>query len=92
MVFAGVGEIKQSNWYRLDTAPIDEEHVFTLPIHQRNDNFEVRISSDSPILSHNERNGKVNIHPDTMLVHDFAVKTNHVNKIWSSAKPLIQKH
>ena len=47
-VFAGVGEVEQSNWYRLDTAPIDEERMFTLPIHQRNDNFEVRISSDSP--------------------------------------------
>ena len=47
-VFAEVGEVEQSNWYRLDTAPIDEERMFTLPIHQRNDNFEVRISSDSP--------------------------------------------
>lgn len=47
-VFTGVGEVEQSNWYRLDTAPIDDERIFTLPIHQRNDNFDVRISSDSP--------------------------------------------
>lgn len=46
--FAEVGEVGQSNWYRLDTAPIDDERFFTLPIHQKNDNFDVRITSDSP--------------------------------------------
>jgi len=46
--FSGVGEVDISNWYLLDSAPIDDERVFTLPIHQRNDNFDVRISSDSP--------------------------------------------
>ena len=46
--FIDVGEIEQSNWYLLDSAPIDDERMFTLPIHQRNDNFDVRITSDSP--------------------------------------------
>ena len=46
--FSGVGEVDQSNWYLLDSAPIDDERMFTLPLHQRNDNFDVRISSDSP--------------------------------------------
>lgn len=46
--FIDVGEIEQSNWYLLDSAPIDDERMFTLPIHQRNDNFDVRLTSDSP--------------------------------------------
>jgi hypothetical protein len=46
--FIDVGEIEQSNWYLLDAAPIDDERMFTLPIHQRNDNFDVRLTSDSP--------------------------------------------
>lgn len=46
--FIDVGEIEQSNWYQLDSAPIDDERMFTLPIHQRNDNFDVRLTSDSP--------------------------------------------
>lgn len=46
--FNEVKDIEQSNWYLLDSAPIDDERMFPLPIHQRNDNFEVRITSDSP--------------------------------------------
>ena len=46
--FSGVGEVGISNWYLLDSAPIDDERVFNLPLHQRNDNFDIRISSDSP--------------------------------------------
>ena len=46
--YSGVGEVDISNWYRLDSAPIDDERFFTVPLHQRNDNFEIRISSDSP--------------------------------------------
>ena len=46
--FRGVGEVDISNWYLLDSAPIDDERFFTVPVHQRNDNFDVRISSDSP--------------------------------------------
>jgi len=46
--FIDVGEVEQSNWYLLDAAPIDDERMFTLPIHQRNDNFDVRLTSDSP--------------------------------------------
>jgi hypothetical protein len=43
-----IGGVEQSNWYRLDSAPIDDERLFTVPIHQRNDNFDIEISSDSP--------------------------------------------
>ena len=46
--FNPVGEVDISNWYLLDSAPIDDERFFTVPVHQRNDNFDVRISSDSP--------------------------------------------
>ena len=46
--FREIQEVDPSNWYRLDSAPIDDERIFTVPIHQRNDNFDVRISSDSP--------------------------------------------
>ena len=46
--FSTVGEVGQSNFYRLDSAPIDDERFFTLPIHQKNDNFDVKITSDSP--------------------------------------------
>jgi hypothetical protein len=46
--FKEVGEVDISNWYLLDSAPIDDERFFTVPVHQRNDNFDVRISSDSP--------------------------------------------
>lgn len=46
--FSGVGEVDISNWYLLDSAPIDDERFFTLPLHQRNDNFDIRIASDSP--------------------------------------------
>lgn len=40
--------VEQSNWYRLDSAPIDDERMFTVPVHQRNDNFDITISSTSP--------------------------------------------
>jgi len=43
-----VGGVEQSNWYLLDSAPIDDERMFTVPVHQRNDNFDIEISSDSP--------------------------------------------
>ena len=43
-----IGGVEQSNWYRLDSAPIDDERLFTVPVHQRNDNFDIEISSDSP--------------------------------------------
>ena len=46
--FSPIGEVDISNWYLLDSAPIDDERFFTVPVHQRNDNFDVRISSDSP--------------------------------------------
>ena len=40
--------VEQSNWYRLDSAAIDDERMFTVPVHQRNDNFDIEITSDSP--------------------------------------------
>ena len=43
-----VDGVEQSNWYRLDSAPIDDERMFTVPVHQRNDNFDVFIKSTSP--------------------------------------------
>jgi len=46
--FSDVGEADISNWYELDTAPIDSERIFNLPIHQKSDVFTVRLSSWSP--------------------------------------------
>jgi hypothetical protein len=46
--FRDVGSIEQSAWYRLDSAPLTDNRTFTIPIHQKNDNFELRISSDTP--------------------------------------------
>ena len=43
-----VDGVEQSNWYRLDSAPIDDERMFTVPVHQRNDNFDISITSTSP--------------------------------------------
>lgn len=46
--FDTVGEVDISNSYILDQVPIDDERFFTVPIHQRNDNFDIQITSDSP--------------------------------------------
>ena len=46
--FTTVGEVVQSNYYKLDSVPIDDERIFDLPVHRRNDSFDVKISSDSP--------------------------------------------
>ena len=46
--FKDVGSIEQSAWYRLDSAPLARDRTFTVPIHQKNDNFDIRISSDTP--------------------------------------------
>lgn len=43
-----VDGVEQSNWYRLDSAAIDNERMFTVPVHQRNDNFDIEITSNSP--------------------------------------------
>lgn len=46
--FLTVGEVVQSNYYKLDSVPIDDERIFDLPVHMRNDAFDIKISSDSP--------------------------------------------
>jgi hypothetical protein len=46
--FTTVGEVVQSNYYKLDSVPVDDERIFDLPVHRRNDSFDVKISSDSP--------------------------------------------
>lgn len=40
--------VKKLNYYRLNDIPFTAEGVFTLPIHQRSENFRVSILSDSP--------------------------------------------
>ena len=39
---------QQSDLYLGNDVPITEQSVFTLPIHQRTDNFTLRVFSDSP--------------------------------------------
>ena len=38
----------EANTYDGDTNPVVQEKVFTLPIHQRNTNFELKVTSDFP--------------------------------------------
>ena len=38
----------ETNNYNGDTNPVVQERVFTLPIHQRNTNFELKVTSDFP--------------------------------------------
>ena len=40
--------VHESNQYLADDVPMTEEAVFTLPIHQRSDNFDLRVYSNSP--------------------------------------------
>ena len=40
--------VQDSNEYLADDVPLAEENVFTLPIHQRTDNFNLRVFSNSP--------------------------------------------
>ena len=40
--------VKQLNYYKLNDIPFAVEGVFTLPIHQRSENFRVSVFSDSP--------------------------------------------
>ena len=46
--FTTIGEVVQSNYYKLDTVPIDDERIFDLPVHRRNDGFDIKLFSDSP--------------------------------------------
>ena len=38
----------EAGTYSSDTNPVTQEQVFTLPIHQRNTNFELKVTSDFP--------------------------------------------
>lgn len=40
--------IKKLNYYKLNDIPFSAEGVFTLPVHQRSENFRVSVFSDSP--------------------------------------------
>jgi len=40
--------VQDANQYLADDVPLTEETVFTLPIHQRSENFNVRVFSNSP--------------------------------------------
>lgn len=40
--------VKKLNYYKLNDIPFSAEGVFTLPIHQRSENFRVSVFSDSP--------------------------------------------
>ena len=40
--------VQDANQYLADDVPLTEEAVFTLPIHQKSDNFNVRVFSNSP--------------------------------------------
>ena len=40
--------VQDANQYLADDVPLTEESVFTLPIHQRSDNFNVKVFSNSP--------------------------------------------
>lgn len=43
-----VQSIQNADYYLADDVPLNEQTVYTLPIHQRNNNFNLRIFSDSP--------------------------------------------
>ena len=38
----------EAGTYSSDTNPVVQDQVFTLPIHQRNTNFELKVTSDFP--------------------------------------------
>jgi len=39
---------QDANYYLGDDVPIDDQNIFTIPIHQRTDNYTLRVFSDSP--------------------------------------------
>lgn len=43
-----VQSIQNADYYLADDVPLDEQTVYILPIHQRNNNFNLRVYSDSP--------------------------------------------
>ena len=40
--------VQEANEYLADDVPMSDQNVFTVPIHQRTDNFTLRVFSDSP--------------------------------------------
>ena len=40
--------VTDANIYKADSSPITSEHLFTIPIHQRNTNFELKVTSNFP--------------------------------------------
>lgn len=40
--------VTDANSYQADSSPITDEHLFTIPIHQRNTNFNLKVSSKFP--------------------------------------------
>ena len=43
-----IQSVQEPNFYLADDVPLDTQEMFTVPIHQRSDNFTLRIFSDSP--------------------------------------------
>ena len=43
-----IAGVKEADYYLADDVPLDEFSVFTVPIHQRTDNFYLRVFSNSP--------------------------------------------
>ena len=39
---------QEANYYLGDDVPIEKQNVFVLPIHQKADNYTLRVYSDSP--------------------------------------------
>ena len=40
--------VTDANSYQADSSPVTDEHLFTIPIHQRNTNFELKVTSNFP--------------------------------------------
>ena len=43
-----VQHVADADYYSANKNPVDSEHVFIVPIHQRNTNFELKVTSNSP--------------------------------------------
>ena len=43
-----IQSVQEPNFYLADDVPLDTQEMFTVPIHQRSDNFTLRVFSDSP--------------------------------------------
>jgi hypothetical protein len=43
-----IQSVQDADYYLANDVPLTESNIFTLPIHQRNDNFNIRVFSDSP--------------------------------------------